>query len=498
MNTLKTSIFAVFCVVALGTPSTLHAQRGGGSRGGDGGSEGGGGFRGGPGGGFPGGGFPGGGGGFRGGPPGGEGGPGGGGFRGGAPGGDGGGGFRGGFPGGGPPGGGGFRGGPTGGGGDRGSRGGPGGGFDPSSFLSRLDANGNGTLDPEEQQGPAQFLIQRMQQSDPSIKPGQPISIKRVTESFNKMREERSNDSSRGRGTNGDEGLEPELLVPGFGIDVAPPMLAGFGPAAEMMDVAVSEEDRKQARETIGRYDRDRDGVLKQSELSSRLSGNPMDFDRNKDGRLTEGELAVRYARRRESAEASREDDRRRRDRGDNRTAEVVPPDVYGGRKSYRINGEKKPPEGLPGFFTDKDANQDGQVEMAEFASKWDDGAVEEFFKSDLNRDGVITAEEAVLAVERGATTTVSSSTTMASTSSASSASSGDSAAPAGPVGKASSKNISYAERIIARNDENKDNKLVASEWKKMLLSPAAADIDRDGAITVEEYAWWLESKSKK
>ena len=59
---------------------------------------------------------------------------------------------------GGPGGGfGGGRGGPF--GGDRGGRGG---GFDASSMLSRLDANGNGVLDPEEQQGPAQFLIGRV------------------------------------------------------------------------------------------------------------------------------------------------------------------------------------------------------------------------------------------------------------------------------------------------------------------------------------------------
>ncbi len=44
------------------------------------------------------------------------------------------------------------------GGGGEGFRGGGGeggrGGFDPSSFLSRLDANGNGQLDPDEMQGP--------------------------------------------------------------------------------------------------------------------------------------------------------------------------------------------------------------------------------------------------------------------------------------------------------------------------------------------------------
>ena len=301
---------------------------------------------------------------------------------------------------GGPPGGGfgdrGGRGGPPGGFGSRGSRGGPGGGFDPSGFLSRLDANGNGKLDPDEQQGPAQFLIQRLQSVDPSIKPGQPISIQRVTESFQKMREQReqgdSRDRDRGRSSSAsDEALTPELLVPGFGSEAPPPTLLGFGPAAEMLSVAVTDADRKEARDRLRRYDRNRDGVLTKEELSSRFSGNPMDFDRNKDGRLTEGELAVRYARRREAAELARSDDRDRGRRRDERERDVDPPDVYNGRNSYRVLAEQKMPEGLPGFFTDKDANKDGQVVMAEFAETWDDATVNEFFKSDLNRDGVIT-----------------------------------------------------------------------------------------------------------
>jgi Ca2+-binding EF-hand superfamily protein len=362
-----------------------------------------------------------------------------------------------------------------------------------------LDRNGNGTLDPDEQQGPAQFLIQRMASADPSIKAGQPISIKRVTESFNKMREQRADSSSSGRGSSNDDSLTPELLVPGFGSEVAPAMLSGFGPAAEMMDVVVTDDDLKEAGDSIRRYDRNRDGVLAKDELSSRFSGNPMDFDRNKDGRLTQGELAVRYARRRVSREDSKRDDRNRRDRGGDRDADVEPPDVYEGRKSYRIAGEKKLPEGLPGFFEDKDVNKDGQIEMAEFATKWNDELVAEFFASDLNRDGSITIDEAIKAVELGNQTPAGSSgTTMASTASTSSSSSPASGGGGGAIGQADAKMVSYAERIIKRYDSNQDQKLVASEWKKMLMSPADADADRDGAVTVKEYAWWMQSRSSK
>lgn len=411
-------------------------------------------------------------------------------------GGDSGGGFRG-----GPPGG--FRGGPPGGGGRGSSRGGGDrgssrGGFDPSSFLSRLDRNGNGTIDPEEQQGPAQFLIQRIQSVDSSIKPGQPISIKRVTEAFQKMRSG-GNDESRDRGRGGsddDDGLTPDLLVPGFGAEMPPPMVSGFGPAAEMMDVVVTDEDREDARNTIRRSDRNRNGVLDKNEISSRFSGNPLDFDRNKDGRLTESELAVRYARRRETREDSQDNDRDRR-RDQDRDADVEAPDVYGGRKSYRMLAGPELPEGLPGYFTDKDSNRDGQVEMSEFASTWDDDTVGEFFKSDLNRDGVITADEAIRAVEDGARVSAPASSS-GDTGTAAASSSGAAASSGGSVGKADSKYMEYAERIIGRYDGNEDKKLTASEWDKMLMSPADADADRDGMITVDEYAWWMQSRAKR
>ena len=57
---------------------------------------------------------------------------------------------------------------------------------------------------------------------------------------------------------------------------------------------------------------------------------------------------------------------------------------------------------------------------------------------------------------------------------------------------------VSYAKRIVDRYDKNKDGKLTASEWKTMLMSPAAADADRDGTITINEYALWMQSRSKK
>ena len=108
---------------------------------------------------------------------------------------------------GGPPGGMSFssRGGDRGGGDRGGDRGGFGGGdrggfssggFDPSSFLTRMDTNGNGMLDPDEAQGPARFMLDRMARSNPKIDISKPIPMSLLTESFQQMRSGSSENSS--------------------------------------------------------------------------------------------------------------------------------------------------------------------------------------------------------------------------------------------------------------------------------------------------------------
>ena len=407
--------------------------------------------------------------------------------RGGGPGGGGppGGGFGG--RGGGPPGGGfgGRGGGPPGGFGGRSSRG----GFDPSSFLSRLDQNGNGIIDPNEQQGPAQFIISRLSQSDPSIKAGQPIPLSKITEGFNAMRGQRGGDDGRGDRDGrdaADEALETELLVPGFGVTDMPSPLLGFGATAELLSVEVTPEDENEAAQWLRRMDRNRDGFLEKSELSSRMSGNPLDFDRNKDGKLSQSELAVRYARRRTGEEEARREQQRERTQTRSRDSDSEPPDLFSGRRSYRSTSSREV-EGVPGTFTDKDADGDGQVTMAEFADDWTDDVVASFFESDFNRDGVITAAEALRRVEEGSATDPA---TPVSTS-ASTASS----APAVASGKIDEKYITFAKNIINRKDTNKDGVLTASEWKSLLMDPSPADTNRDGRVTVEEYAIWMQTR---
>ncbi|MEX0824863.1 MAG: EF-hand domain-containing protein [Pirellulaceae bacterium] len=415
---------------------------------------------------------------------------------------------------GGPPGGGfgdrGGRGGPPG-GGDRGGRGGDRGGrggFDPSAMLQRFDRNGNGMIDMDERDGPVGFILERLKRENPGLNTDRPIPLDKVVEGFQQMRS--GGGGSRGGGSSDDaNALETEVLVPGFGIppELMPGPVMGFGPAAELYDVDIRPEDIKEAEEQLRRYDRNRDGVLSKNEVSSRWEGNPMDFDRNKDGKLTASELAVRYARRRQGREENETRSRvtnRRDERRDDRGQET--PDPYDGRKSLRL-GSHRDLDGLPDWFRDRDANEDGQVMMNEYTSKWSDDLVAEFFRFDTNQDGTITANEASLAQADGASPNAaapdrsSDSSAMASRSRSESSDrsrgsdSSRGSANSAPADEPSEKYLRYAEQIISRMDKNGDGVLIASEWKGELIDPQPADANSDGRVTVEEYVGWLQNR---
>ncbi len=227
------------------------------------------------------------------------------------------------------------------------------GGFDPSSFVDRLDANQNGMLDPEEMQGPAQFMVSRMQRDDPSIRTDRPIPISKIKESFDRMRSGRSDDRGREEDNRREadekvaEGMKAALLVPGFGPPedaLAPEPVLGFGPSAELMAVAVTDQDRKEAEEMMRRYDRNNDQAVSGDEFSSRWVGNPLDFDRNGDKKLTLNELAVRAAKLRivrdspevQAVRSGKTDDRNR-PRGGSMTLEMVLDPVIQAQVASRI-----------------------------------------------------------------------------------------------------------------------------------------------------------------
>ena len=500
------ALASLLSMVSLATAQPPGGPSGGGFRGGGEGFRGGGGGEG-----------------FRGGPPG---------MMGGPPGMMGGGdrGSRGGPPGmmGGPPGmmGGGdrgSRGGPPGmmGGGDRGSRGGPpgmsGGGFDPSQMLGRLDANSNGRLDPEEMQGPARFFLDRIARDDSEIakamSSGKPIPLSRITEAINKLRGSSSNSNSNPGpgGSNNSQPAEPEPLVPTFGVKVEIQSIPGFGPEGADAGVAVKieERDRKEAKERIERYDRNKDGILDEKEVGEgRWSDNPWTFDRNRDKKLTESELAVRYAKRRQTEETQRmasdsgrsNNDQRRgddRDRRDGREQDEEPANPWSNQASYRFApqyGKGSSIQGLPEWFSSGDQNGDGQIMMNEFASSWDEGVITEFGRFDKNSDGTITALEALAAVKQGILRGAVSSGGAASSSGMPSGTTSASSASAAPIDRsdvppdADEKWVKFVASRIAKSDKDKNGRLTIDEWSPSDGDFTSIDTNADGSITLGEY----------
>lgn len=147
-------------------------------------------------------------------------------------------------------------------------------------------------------------------------------------------------------------------------------------PASEKTSAGSLERDRKYARDLLTKYDRDGNRVLDKSEWRL-ISGSPEKADTNRDNKITFDELVARVTkRRREKASAS--------------TNEA--PDL----KSFRIRtAQEKLPEGLPGWFKDRDKNRDGQVAMHEYSRKWTDSLARRFQTLDKNDDGLITPDEA-------------------------------------------------------------------------------------------------------
>ena len=393
------------------------------------------------------------------------------------------------------------------------------GGWDPGSFLDRLDQNNNGTLEPDEQVGPANFLIPRLNSFDPSIEKGKPIPLDKLKSAFAKMRGQRDRDGDRGgrrgRGPDDDDrrgrrrdrdgrggddwrkqdtaDLAAEPLVPGFGDELyVPELVMGFGATAEIMATTYNETDMKEAKDRLNQFDKNKDGYIAKDEIAPIFTGNPMDYDRNRDGRLSAVELAIRQARRREAKadrEASKVDD------DETVYQQIADEDPFGGRRSYRRIDRASWPEGSPGLITDADGNGDGRVSLKEFIGdeEWSDDRVNQFEDHDLNGDGVITGYEAVTVVSKG-TRSAQQSKFAAGPSGATTRS----AAPAADLGPIEAKYRKWAARLISRYDRDQDGELVAGEWKAMPMNPGSADANRDGRITADEYAAYMQGRDRR
>ena len=175
------------------------------------------------------------------------------------------------------------------------------------------------------------------------------------------------------------------------------------------------ERYKRYASGLVKRYDANKNGYLEKSEWSRVRDAE--EADKNRDGVLTVDELATqlrglssksstssstkskRETASKDSKQSSRDErkrDDRRRSRSDRKTRSRDEDEPSRSeRKSYRaLTAHERLPSGLPDWFTDKDDNENGQIEMAEYTSSWSDRKVKEFAEFDINDDGVITASE--------------------------------------------------------------------------------------------------------
>ena len=384
-----------------------------------------------------------------------------------------------------------------------------------------MDTNGNGMLDPEEAQGPARFMLDRMARSNPKIDVTKPIPMSILTESFQQMR---SGSSSGNFGGSSDEEtpiLEKDALVSGFGTIMIPKApIPGFGAKGEKFSTPVDERDLKEADERIGRYDRNNDQQLDENELKEgRWSDSPMQYDKNRDGKISRQELAVRQARRRLASGSSDSSASQRKEEGNNKRAKE-------GRDRDRDNAEDKKAQanpfekipsykvapsqaGLPEWFTRNDVNMDNQVSMAEFSKKWSAETIDDFLRFDPNGDGFITNKECLLAVKKGfipgtgggsaaSTPAASSSSATGSSASGSSGSGSSGSVAAKPAeatrsaGGTEDANVkamkNWAAPKIKKEDKNADGFLTPDEYSGSSGPFADVDTNKDGRIDLDEY----------
>lgn len=334
---------------------------------------------------------------------------------------------RGGMPGGGPGGfmGGRDRGGMSGGGRDRGGRdrGGrgsapPGEGGDSGEdrfarfegMLRGFDTNKDGVIDPKEVPEDRRrflgFIGGRM-----GVDFSKPVAI-------DKLREKAAERFGGGNQKN----KEPEPLVPGFGTPTSEATVLAFGErASEATASGTSSSARRQdsnqqdpraqgfADMMMRRYDQDGNGVLERDRGEwEGVRGDPNEIDSNNDGRIDRDEMVARVAaymggnRGRERGSDRGGEGGGRGGEGGSRGGEAREDNQQDTRKSYRfLSAAERLPEGLPGWFTERDQNKDGQISMAEYSSYWSDTKAREYLRYDLNDDGMITPDECLTAASR-------------------------------------------------------------------------------------------------
>ena len=311
--------------------------------------------------------------------------------------------------------------------------------------LEAMDKNNDGQIQPEEITPLARPYLERIAKSR-KLSLHRPNRIDKLQEAariYHAIQNGVSGERTRAKTTASVKSFRPDddqKIVPEFGIGE--------------VKFEYTQDDVDEAYETLGRYDRNRDGFINRAEAARGrwTHRNPFEMDLNEDGLLSRMELVQRYARRRlldnasdelvqkairtgngiKPSEPEREE--RRRSSSYSRSSNTYLASTIMSRFDSDRNGrldEKETaalgiPKGridfdrdgvlsrselssyfedlqeqagntseiVPGWFYELDKNRDEQIVMTEFTDEWTDEKVAEFVSYDGNGDGILTATE--------------------------------------------------------------------------------------------------------
>jgi hypothetical protein len=144
------------------------------------------------------------------------------------------------------------------------------------------------------------------------------------------------------------------------------------------------------AAKAFAKFDRDGDELLDESELPPKWRADALRFDRDRDGKLSPTELADYL----EAVEEEKKAKKAQKAAG----GQAMAPQAMAVQAKPRqpVYRPGRLPAGLPPWFAELDADNDGQVGLYEWRTAGRDA--DEFLKLDLNEDGFVTAEEALRA----------------------------------------------------------------------------------------------------
>ncbi len=313
-------------------------------------------------------------------------------------------------------------------------------------FIRGLDTNGNGNIEPDEITEQSRRHLQKIARYG-RLALSKPNSIRRWDEAVRRYYERRRSGDRR-------VATERSSGIAEFGPDRKSPLVPGFG--LPRVKYPYTQEDLEEADGTLRRSDRNGDGYVDRAEArrSPWTRTDPFESDSNKDNRLSRLELAQRYASRRlledgrdrrfssSRRTGEHDEDRSRRSRGGSRSSRgpsdrytrflteslmgrydtnrnralelrelggvginLREADVNHNNVLTRVELERwlsremearanDLSDVLPGWFFERDTDGDGQIQMAEFATEWDDEKLGEFEQLDLNHDGIVTSDE--------------------------------------------------------------------------------------------------------